>query len=262
MIGWRAGFMRIWGNYFGHEISKSVRQIFLFLIIVLLPISAHSETLKLDYEGFALWLDCERNGATQFHYTASADSGSFKRHKSFYLDPNVPRYCQQSSTATYKRPKGQTRYDRGHLVPANHLDGSRVAIKQSNYMTNILPQAANMNRGAWLLTEEIIECYRDLEPLDIWGGVIWGNDTSDDFFVSSHGVETPDAFWKVIVRGNQWIAWVVPNSPDAKRANLDRYLVSIDAVEKISGLGFDLPMDQKMKALESSWQIPAGCNKG
>ncbi|HIG39559.1 MAG TPA: hypothetical protein EYQ14_03340, partial [Gammaproteobacteria bacterium] len=43
--------------------------------------------------------------------------------------------------------KGQ-RYDRGHLVPANHLDYSKKAIKQSNYMTNILPQAANMNRGA------------------------------------------------------------------------------------------------------------------
>ncbi len=239
-----------------------MRQIFLFLIFMLLPITAHSEILKLDYEGFSVWLDCDRNGATKFHYTAGADSGSFKRTKSYRLDPNVPSRCQQSSTGSYKRPKGKTRYDRGHLVPANHLDGSMVAIKQSNFMTNILPQVANMNRGAWLLTEEIIECYRDLEPLDVWGGVIWGNDASDDFFTGSHGVETPDAFWKVIMRGNQGIAWIVPNSPDAKRARLDMYLVSIDAVEKISGLDFDMPVDQKMKPLRSSWQIPAGCDKG
>jgi DNA/RNA endonuclease G (NUC1) len=41
-------------------------------------------------------------------------------------------------------------------------------------MTNILPQAANMNRGTWLLTEEIIECYRDIDELLVIGGVIGG----------------------------------------------------------------------------------------
>ena len=69
-------------------------------------------------------------------------------------------------------------------------------------MTNILPQAANMNRGAWLLTEEIVECYRDLEPLDVWGGVIWGDNPVDDHFIESHSVKTPDAFWKIIIRGD------------------------------------------------------------
>jgi DNA/RNA endonuclease G (NUC1) len=53
-------------------------------------------------------------------------------------------------------------YHRGHLVPANHLDGSEETIKASNTMTNILPQTADLNLGAWLQTEEIIECYRDL----------------------------------------------------------------------------------------------------
>jgi DNA/RNA endonuclease G (NUC1) len=48
-------------------------------------------------------------------------------------------------------------------------------------------------------------------------------------FVQSHGVKTPDAFWKAVVRGSgedkRAIAWIVP---DATRKNLDRYLVSID----------------------------------
>ncbi|CAK0752970.1 hypothetical protein CCP3SC5AM1_1940006 [Gammaproteobacteria bacterium] len=33
-----------------------------------------------------------------------------------------------------------------------------------------------MNRGAWLMTEEIIECYRDISNLEVIGGPIWGND--------------------------------------------------------------------------------------
>ena len=31
-------------------------------------------------------------------------------------------------------------FDRGHLVMSNHMDDNKLAIKQSNYMTNVLPQ--------------------------------------------------------------------------------------------------------------------------
>ena len=49
-------------------------------------------------------------------------------------------------------------------------------------MTNILPQAANMNRGAWLLTEEITECYRDIDELLVIGGVICQHQFKTDPF--------------------------------------------------------------------------------
>ena len=101
-------------------------------------------------------------------------------------------------------------------------------------MTNILPQSANMNREAWLLTVEIIECYRDIDELLVIGGVIWGNNPADDFFVESHGIKTPDAYWKVVIRGRgqdeRAIASIVPNTPEATRKRLDKYLVSVDEV--------------------------------
>jgi hypothetical protein len=69
------------------------------------------------------------------------------------------------------------------------------------------------------------------------GGVIMGNNPADDYFVQSHGVKTPDAFWKVVIRGTgqdeRAIAWVVPNSKDATRKHLDNYLVSVDELEKL-----------------------------
>jgi len=222
-----------------------------------------SKLTRLDYEDFTVWLDCARRGAVKFQYNAQRDRGNFKRHSSFFLDPKVPKNCQQKKSSTYKA-KGQ-KYDRGHLVPANHLDYSKSAIKATNTMTNILPQAANMNRGAWLLTEEIIECYRDIDELLVIGGVIWGNDFSDDYFVKSHGVRTPDAFWKVIIRGTksdqQAIAWIVPNSQDAKRKKLDNYLVSVGEIEKITGEKIPVA-DYAKDKLKSSWVIPKGCNKG
>ncbi len=228
------------------------------------PESVSTNLMRLDYEGFTVWLDCEKRGAVKFRYNAQRDTGNFKRSSKFYLDPKVPKECQQYSGKSYKAANG-SKYDRGHLVPANHLDYSKTAIKASNSMTNILPQAANMNRGAWLMTEEVTECYRDIDELLVVGGVIWGNDPSNDYFVKSHGVKTPDAFWKVIIRGvgsnERAIAWIVPNSAEATRKKTDDYIVSIEKIEAITGEV--IPVADFTKYDKSNpWLIPRGCNKG
>lgn len=240
-------------------------------VLLFSPLSANSQddrtevtrtgnTLQLGYDGFTVWLDCQKRGAVKFQYNAQRDIGSTKRYNTFFLDPSVPKECQQTNTNSYGG-----KYDRGHLVPANHLDHSESAIKATNTMTNILPQAANMNRGAWLQTEEITECLRDKEELLIIGGVLWGTNTSDDIFVNSHGVKTPDAFWKVIIRGSgqteEVIAWVVPNSQDAIGKKLDSYLVSVSEIEKRTGDKIPVSESIKSKKLRTSWKIPKGCDK-
>lgn len=217
--------------------------------------------LKLDYSGFTVWLDCSKRAPIKFQYVAQHDTGSFKRYDKFSLDPKVPKECQQYSSKAYG-----LKYDRGHQVPANHMDYSSIAIKQSNYMTNILPQVANMNRGAWLQTEKITECYRDIAELLVIGGVIWGNNEVDDYFLQSHGVRTPDAYWKVIIRGTgqdeRAIAWIVPNSQDATAKRLDQYLVSVDDIENAIGENIPVADYAKHDKLNASWQLPVGCNEG
>ena len=217
--------------------------------------------LKLDYSGFTVWLDCSERGAVRYQYVAQRDTGNLKRYDKFSLDPKVPKDCQQYSSKAYG-----LKYDRGHQVPANHMDYSGLAIKQTNYMTNILPQAANMNRGAWLQTEKITECYRDIAELLVIGGVIWGTNDADDYFLQSHGVRTPDAFWKVIIRGTgqdeQAIAWIVPNSQDATAKRLDQYLVSVDDIEKVTGEKIPVADYAKHEKLNASWQLPIGCDEG
>jgi len=219
------------------------------------------DLLRLDYEGFTIWLDCSKRGPVKFQYNAQRDAGNAKRAADFYLDPNVPKECQQLTTKAYGHG-----FDRGHQTPANHLDASDTSIRQTNFMTNILPQTSQMNRGAWLSTEEIIECYRDIDELLVIGGVVWGNNPADDYFVESHGVQTPDAFWKVIIRGTgqdeRAIAWIVPNSIDATRNNLDKYLVSVDDIERITGERIPVADYAKHDKPAVSWAIPIGCNKG
>jgi hypothetical protein len=179
----------------------------LAMLLVLAYLSpAAAEVLRRDYEGFTVWLDCERRGAVKFRYNAQDD---LERPSTFRMDPDAPERCQQTSTHAYSHP--DPKYHRGHLVPANHLDHSETAMRQSNFMTNILPQTQTLNLGAWKRTEAITECYRDIDELLVIGGVIWGDNAADDYFTQSHGVATPDAYWKLILRGtDRVIAWVFP----------------------------------------------------
>ena len=239
-------------------------QILLSLVIGLVLFAGPPEArpLRVDYPGFTLWVDCTERAAVLFHYTAVADLGRLPREKRFTLDPELPGDCQQTSAQSYRG--AMPPHDRGHLVPANHLDHLADGIRLSNRMTNVLPQASAMNRGAWLRTEEIIECYRDIEPLDVWGGVLWGFDASNDHFVERHGVRTPDYFWKVVVSRRdpeRHIAWIVPNRSDATAGRLDGYLVPVVDIEQFAGVKLPLPEASKQNLPLVSWPLPADCDK-
>jgi endonuclease G, mitochondrial len=97
--------------------SKDTQSITVFSASKNRKIPPSGKLLQLNYEGFTVWLDCEKRGAIKFQYNAQHDTGNEPRAKSFKLDPNVPAKCQQTSTKSY----GQG-YDHGHQVPANHLD--------------------------------------------------------------------------------------------------------------------------------------------
>lgn len=145
-------------------------------------------------------------------------------------------------------------------MPANHLDHLQQGIRQSNFMTNVLPQARNMNRGAWLKTEEIIECHRELEELTVIGGVLFGFNPHDDVFLSSHTIETPDYYWKVVAKRDDVIAWIIPNSNEARRSQLDRYLITVVELESVIQEEIDLAESLKTIEHEESWGNPNNCD--
>ena len=93
------------------------------------------------------------------------------------------------------------------------------------------------------------------------GGVIWGHNPRTDF-VASHGVATPDAFWKVLIRRDRAITWVIPNTAEATRQRLDQYLVRIANLE--AQKGETIPIDDwlKVEVPEVSWMMPVGCDRG
>lgn len=230
---------------------------------------ANVKFIEVEYEGFTLWLDCSKGGAVMAEYPLSRDGGQIPRqnHK-FYVDETVPQMCQPNTNDSYRTEAVNTdlygTFDRGHLVPANHLDNHEQSFHDSFYLTNILPQQSDFNQdgGAWYETELLSECYRDVSDLQIWVGVIWGDDRRNDFFGPTHGVLTPDYWWKVIKRedNGEYIAWLFPNSKESTREKLDDFLVSIDEIINKAQIvpDFGATVAQKKNAAEESWAFERG----
>ncbi|OQR80446.1 endonuclease, partial [Achlya hypogyna] len=217
----------------------------------------------LKYTAFELKYDCKHRTALRWFYVMGKDVGSAKRPSSFYMDPNMPEGClQQKSTKAYSRG-----YDRGHLVASNHMDTDASIIHESHYMNNIVPQVARFNQGIWAQTEVVQECYRDIQPVTTYGGVIYTNDTSADIFVDGWGIRTPTFFWKVVLTkddktgADKIISWYFPNKEGLGK--LDEYLVSVNYIEsKLNdGLG-PIPISDALKSevAPKTWDIPQNCD--
>ena len=221
--------------------------------------SANAELMTVKYSDFTVILNCDTKSAVAWSYTARHDENNYPRHRTFYTNDMVPSRCQQTSQNTYKSA-GDIQYHRGHLVPANAMDSNKLAIAQSNDMINVLPQVAQMNRGAWYQTELWVECRRDEAPVTVFGGVYKGVTPKGGNFLITHGIKAPEAFWKVALTQNEIIAWWVPNSASATEENIDNYITSVEAIEEKAGVTISVPNYLKAKKAAITNANLHGCN--
>lgn len=225
----------------------------------------NDRVITLNHGGFSLRYDCALHSALRFEYALGPDTGNLPRPNAYNVDATLPSQCAgQSSTTSYASVRAG--YDRGHLVPSNAMDDNAQSLQSANLMTNIVPQISSLNQGLWEATDNVAECYRDVAPLRVYGGVVF-DDASNDYFLQSHGLPTPDYFWKAIVTTDpstgaaRVIAWYFPNQP--MLGAVDNYLISIDALEHLVGSDMvDIPISASLKAVRATttWPLPAGCN--
>ncbi|GMI13258.1 hypothetical protein TrVE_jg12576 [Triparma verrucosa] len=272
-----------------------------------------SGVTELNYPFGTVWNDCAANGPVRFTYEAVCDGGCQKRAHSFRLSPksyfpgevsscqqkngkSYPKYCleplkdgQPWSLAGLKSKERkqqcakQVGHDRGHQIPANNFDDNKKVCAQTNYMTNIMPQADKMNRGAWLKTEMMSECWRQENPLTILGGAVFTQDTfttvpewdgvdRTDWFVDTHYVKNPAYFWKIIVAEQtdkqpyDVIAFWVPNHESATNKKIDDYVVSVSDLEaNLAAWGapetFTLKNGFDKNIRPWAWIDPEGCSR-
>lgn len=213
-------------------------------------------SVDLDYGFMQVNYSCIHRGYNFGHYITYPDKGFEDRYESFHQeDALLGMDCpQQKTTQTYKSPKGRPLYHRGHGVASNFWDDSVEKMAISNRMTNVVPQHGEQNtRGLWRGLEMRVECSRDLIDTEVWVGNIWGADASNDYFVRSHGVTTPDGLWVAIRYGTESqdvFVWAFPNDGEASVKKEMNYRISLDKLQDL----LDYPLPQSLVRLRASFE--------
>ncbi|MGS2744190.1 DNA/RNA non-specific endonuclease [Halomonas sp. LS-001] len=135
-------------------------------------------------------------------------------------------------------------YDRGHLAPNYAIAAvhGRQAQVDTFLMSNMSPQTPGLNRQLWQRLEEAVMDHfaPRFDQLQVITGPIYAEGFSN--VMDRVGfVEIPIAFYKIIVapapEAPSALAFIMPQNVQGNEP-LDDYLVSIDEVERQTGLNF------------------------
>lgn len=171
------------------------------------------------------------------HLTPAAMTGTATRKDDFRPDPLVTPNC--SATLADYATVGKT-HDRGHMSPAKNNTINPEIMSESFFLSNMVPQIANNNRGIW----------KQLEMQERQ----WAMAPGTDFYIISGGIfdaghaktgnslGIPTRLYKIIIEKNskKVMAYLMPNSA-LPVADLPKYQTTVAEVEKATGLKFALP---------------------
>jgi endonuclease G len=211
------------------------------------------DQLIIDYGRFIVHYNCRRRGYDYSNFKAMADSGELPRYEPFHQEPLLAQNnCDsQKRTSSYKKTPGNPQYHRGHGVNSNPFDDSEYYMSLTNRMTNVVPHNGVQNAsGLWRKLEMRVECARDVAPVNVYLGNIWGTDTSNDLFVETHGVATPDYLWRIHVYEkypNDAFVWVMKNDETTKLKDEDRARISLSKLKTLIGDEYALSLPNNLK---------------
>lgn len=210
--------------------------------------------IVVNHSAMSLCYDEEHEQAKWVVHIITPDiaSGKHGRTNDFRVDPKV-----KTQTAI-KEDYWESGYDRGHLAPSADFKWSKKAISESYYYSNMSPQRPEMNREIWAELESAIREYvieKKQKVYVVTGGIL---KKGLQKIGKKNKISIPEKFFKIVIdiEGDtvSGIGFVVPN--EMCEYPVMSYAVSIDSVEKITGINFfaSLP-DSLEEKIESDFEI-------
>lgn len=213
------------------------------LLDVLTPESVKSR-IK-EYTGFRVSFNADNHTPNwvAWELLGRETDGPQSRGNLFWKDDEIDG-CPDISD--YKK----SGFDRGHMCPAADQKWSEEAMTDCFSFANMVPQDHALNAGAWQTLEKKERHWarRDSAILIVAGPIY---EKTDTLRIGGIGVRVPSAFFKVMaapyVDRPRGIAFVYPNM--SSPGNMENYVMTIDDVERITGLDFfhNLPDDIESK---------------
>ncbi|MGL5318991.1 MAG: DNA/RNA non-specific endonuclease [Bacteroidales bacterium] len=190
----------------------------------IIPRKGYTVSYNSDY--------CNPNWVAYVLEKGELEAPKTKRTDRFIKDPEV--YMDQGGNEDYSR----SGYDRGHLAPAADMSWSPKTMSESFYFSNMSPQKPSFNRGIWKELEDLVRKWADKESLLLVAtGPVIQNDLPT---IGPNKVAVPKYFYKVIIDpvgpDKKGIGFVIKN--EASKRKLHSYAVTIDSVERLTGINF------------------------
>ena len=165
--------------------------------------------------------------------TRAETTGKEKRKNKFEPDPQLKGRRVTHDDYTHSR------YDRGHMAPAADMRWSKRAMQESFYTSNICPQEVSLNRGDWNDLEELCRAWgKKYGTVHIACGPIYKS--KNPRRLNKGNVAIPDRFFKVVLIYNRKnpiaMGFIFDNVARSQR--LEKYMVTVDSVESLTGYDF------------------------
>jgi endonuclease G, mitochondrial len=183
--------------------------------------------------------------------------GSIDRQNDFRPDDTFPPSEPQAQLTDYVG----SGFDRGHMCPSADRTLTTTANSQTFYLTNMVPQSANNNRGPWeMLEAELRTIAQGGKELFIISGGVFSSSSK----TIGTGVAVPDKTFKVAVvldsvgqgpanvtTSTRVIAVMMPNSDSLIGLNdpWRNFRVSVDDIEAATGDDFLSDVDPAVQAV-------------
>ena len=217
------------------------------IIFDYLPTSTTNQIVKHDYYTLSYNEPYEQAEWVAYELKKSyVKNNNFKR-PFFNEDTKVT-----TGSADWKNYKNSG-YDKGHLVPAGDMGFDVNAYNDTFYTSNISPQLHSFNEGIWNRLEQKVRYWAvKYNGIYVVTGGILDNSLKT---IGKENVSVPKYFYKVLMSKNEnevkMIAFLVPN--EASKRPLYEFVVSVDRLEKMTGIDFFPVLEDKIESkLESS----------
>ena len=216
-------------------------------------------------------------------------SGSNPRPSGFTSDKRVP---PRGRAVDKDYPPKEVGFARGHMAPSEDFNSSAAAMKATFVLSNAVPQIAPFNGGVWAqLEDRVRDVAFAREEIHVITGPVRRQNSDAGVTLSaaqsgcghaieiqgprralvckannensakrcSGGVAVPIALYKIVYdrKRDEIYAFLLPNrvhdsAGSDMKAYLDRFRVSVTAIEGLTGLQFfrELPRDRQDRLLK------------
>ena len=206
-----------------------------------LPSSTTNQIIRHDY--YTLSYSEKHEQAELVAYELKKNyvkNNDFKRPY-FIEDPKV-----KTGSADWRNYK-KSGYDKGHLCPAGDMEFALKAYNDTFFTSNISPQLHDFNGGIWNRLEQKVRYWATKYDgiYVVTGGILHPSLQT----IGKEKVSVPNYFYKILLDYSngqyRMIAFLVPSKKSDKP--LYDFVVSVDTVEKMTGIDFFPKLDDKIE---------------